>query len=87
MLYGVKTLSYSASEWTVLEIGTRMWKRQTVRVLIHINGGNIKLSPACHDGIQGCGAIAVLVLNVSVDGGERSASALFVVKESTVHTE
>jgi len=80
-------LSCSASEWTVVRIETWMWKRQIVRVLIHINGGNIKLSPACHDGIQGCGAMAVLVLNVSVDGGERSASALFVVKEATVHTE
>jgi hypothetical protein len=31
--------------------------------------------------------IAVLVLNVSVDSGYWSASALFVAKESTVHTE
>jgi hypothetical protein len=58
-----------------------------VRVLIHVNGGNIKLSPACHDGIQGCGAIAVFVFNVSVGGGERSPSTLFVVKGSTLHTE
>ena len=34
------------------------------------NGGNVKLSPACLDGIQGCGAIAVLILKVNVDGGE-----------------
>jgi hypothetical protein len=64
-----------------------MWKGQTVRVLINIIGRNIQLSRACHDGIQGCGVIAVLVLNASVDGGERSASTLFVVKESTVYTE
>jgi hypothetical protein len=65
---------YSASERTAMRIGTRIWNRQTVRVLIHIYVGNIKLYPACHDGIQGCGATPVFILNVSVDGGECSAS-------------
>jgi len=41
-----------------------------MRVLIHVNGGNIKLTPACHDGIQGCGAIAVLVLNTLQSGDD-----------------
>jgi hypothetical protein len=57
-----------------VRIGTWLCNRQSVRVLIHIYGGNIKLYLPCHDGIQGCGATPVLIHNVNVDGDECSAS-------------